>query len=128
MDERYLRRLADTANGGGCALRDMACEMVELEDDIQTLSVRVKDDVASAPADAAERRRGVAGMVYAFKVAGAAAEEGRTLQAVADVAKKALSNIRTLGIALSPCIVPDVGKPTFSIADNEVEIGMRFSA
>ena len=110
--------------GGDNMNFDMACEMVELEDDIQTMSVRVKDDVASAPADSAERRRGVAGMVYAFKVAGAAAEEGRTLEEVASVAKKALGNIRTMGIALSPCIVPDVGKPTFSIADNEVEIGM----
>ena len=110
--------------GGDNMNFDMACEMVELEDDIQTLSVRVKDDVASAPADAAERRRGVAGMVYAFKVAGAAAEEGRTLQAVADVAKKALSNIRTLGIALSPCIVPQAGRPTFQIGEDEMEMGM----
>ena len=102
----------------------MACEMVELEDDIKTATVRVKDDVASASAEAADRRRGVAGMVYAFKVAGAAAAEGRPLEAVAAVAQKALDNIRTMGIALSPCIVPDVGKPTFAIADQEVEIGM----
>ena len=110
--------------GGDNMNFDMACEMVELEDDIRTLSVRVKDDVASAPASAAERRRGVAGMVYAFKAAGAAADEGRTLDEVAAVAKKALASIRTLGIALSPCIVPEVGKPTFTIGENEVEIGM----
>lgn len=110
--------------GGDNMNFNMACEMVELEDDIKTATVRVKDDVASAPAEAAERRRGVAGMVYAFKVAGAAAAEGRPLEAVAAVAQKALGNIRTMGIALSPCIVPDVGKPTFAIADQEVEIGM----
>ena len=110
--------------GGDNMNFDMACEMVDLEDDIKTMTVRVKDDVASAPPEAAERRRGVAGMVYAFKVAGAAADEGRPLEAVAAVAQKALGNIRTMGIALSPCIVPDVGKPTFAIADHEVEIGM----
>lgn len=110
--------------GGDNMNFDMACEMLELEDDIKTMSVRVKDDVASAPSETAERRRGVAGMVYAFKVAGAAADEGRPLEAVAAVTQKALDNIRTMGIALSHCIVPDVGKPTFAIADNEVEIGM----
>ena len=101
--------------GGDNMNFDMACETVELEDDIQTRTVRVKDDVASAPAEAAEHRRGVAGMVFAFKVAGAAAEQGRTLDEVADAARKALANIRTMGIALSPCIVPEVGKPTFAI-------------
>ncbi|NLI22214.1 MAG: dihydroxyacetone kinase subunit DhaK [Clostridiales bacterium] len=110
--------------GGDNMNFDMACEMVELEDDIQTRTVRVKDDVASAPAAEASRRRGVAGMVYAFKAAGASAAEGRTLNEVAQVAQKALDNIRTMGVALSPCIVPEVGKPTFSIAENEVEIGM----
>ncbi len=110
--------------GGDNMNFDMACETVDLEDDIQTRTVRVKDDVASAPADEAARRRGVAGMVYAFKIAGAAADEGRTLDQVAEVTQKALDNIRTMGIALSPCIVPEVGKPTFSIKDDEVEIGM----
>ena len=110
--------------GGDNMNFDMACETVELEDDIATRTVRVKDDVASASTENAGRRRGVAGMVYAFKVAGAAAAEGRKLDAVAEVAQKALDNIRTMGIALSPCIVPEVGKPTFSIGENEVEIGM----
>jgi len=110
--------------GGDNMNFDMACETVDLEDDIKTCTVRVKDDVSSAPIESAERRRGVAGMVYAFKIAGAAAEQGRSLGDVANVTKKALDNIRTMGIALSPCIVPEVGKPTFSIAENEVEIGM----
>ncbi len=110
--------------GGDNMNFDMACETVDLEDDIKTRTVRVTDDVASAPPEEASRRRGVAGMVYAFKIAGAAADEGRSLEEVADVTQKALDNIRTMGIALSPCIVPEVGKPTFSIKDDEVEIGM----
>ncbi len=107
--------------GGDNMNFDMACEMV---DDIETMTVRVKDDVASAPPENKDKRRGVAGMVYAFKVAGAAAREGRDLKGVAAAAQKALDNIRTMGVALSPCIVPEVGKPTFSIEENEIEIGM----
>lgn len=110
--------------GGDNMNFDMACEMVEMEDDIETMTVRVKDDVASAPKENKDKRRGVAGMVYAFKVAGAAAKEGRDLKGVAAAAQKALDNIRTMGVALSPCIVPEVGKPTFSIEENEIEIGM----
>ena len=103
---------------------NMACEEVDLEDDIRTETVLVADDVASAPKDRADKRRGVAGMVYAFKVAGAAADEGLSLEEVAAKAKKALAHTRTMGVALSPCIVPEVGRPTFSIADDEIEIGM----
>lgn len=66
----------------------------------------------------------MAGLVYAYKIAGAAAKQMRDLDGVADVTEKALANIRTMGIALSPCIVPEVGKPTFSIAEDELEIGM----
>ncbi len=111
-------------NYGGDNLNfDMACEMVDF-DDIKTATVRVKDDVASSPKDLADKRRGVAGMVYAFKIAGAAAERMLPLDKVADMARKALDNTRSMGVALSPCIVPTVGKPTFSINDDEIEIGM----
>ena len=112
-------------NYGGDKMNfEMACETVDLEDDIVTKTVLVRDDVASSPKEAAQKRRGVAGMVYAFKAAGAAADQGMDLDGVAAVAQKALNNIRTMGVALSPCIVPEVGKPTFSIAENEIEIGM----
>ncbi len=112
-------------NYGGDNLNfDLACEMADMEDDIKTRQVRVRDDVASSPKESSDKRRGVAGMVYAFKVAGAAADEGRDLAGVAQAAQKALDNIRTMGVALSPCIVPEVGKPTFSIKDDEIEIGM----
>ena len=112
-------------NYGGDKMNfELACETVDLEDDIKTEMVLVKDDVASAPASEAERRRGVAGMIYAFKIAGAKAENGGTLKEVADVTRKALKNIRTMGMALTSCIVPEVGKPTFSLADDEMEIGL----
>lgn len=109
--------------GGDNMNFDMACEMVEM-DDVETMTVRVKDDVASSPKETMEKRRGVAGMVYAFKAAGAAAERMMSLEEVAGVAQKALDNIRTMGVALSPCIVPQVGEPTFQIEDDEIEIGM----
>jgi dihydroxyacetone kinase-like protein len=111
-------------NYGGDNLNfDMACETVDF-DGVKTATVRVCDDVASAPRGSEAKRRGVAGMVYAFKLAGAAAEAGLDLDAVAAVARKALDRTRTMGVALSPCIVPQVGKPTFAIGEDEIEIGM----
>lgn len=109
--------------GGDNMNFELACEMVEMED-IETRTVRVKDDVASSPSETKEKRRGVAGMVYAFKVAGAAAEKMMSLDEVAEIAQKALDNIRTMGVALTPCIVPQVGEPTFQIAEDEMEVGM----
>jgi len=112
-------------NYGGDKLNfEMACETVDFEDNIKTATVLVKDDVASSAKEVSDKRRGVAGMVYAFKIAGAAADEMRSLEEVAKVTQKALDNIRTMGVALTPCIVPEVGKPTFSINDDEIEIGM----
>lgn len=111
-------------NYGGDKMNfEMACELVDF-DEIETKTVLVCDDVCSSPKETAERRRGVAGMVYAFKIAGAAAEKMMSLDDVAAVAQKALDNTRTMGVALSPCIVPEVGKPTFSINDDEIELGM----
>ena len=111
-------------NYGGDNLNfDMACEMVSLSN-IETRTVRVKDDVASSPRETAEKRRGVAGMVYAFKIAGAAAEQMLNLNEVAAIAQRTLANTRTMGVALSPCVLPEVGKPTFSISEEEIEVGM----
>ena len=109
--------------GGDVMNFDMAAEMADLED-IPTRTVLVKDDVASAPPEEAERRRGVAGMVFAFKIAGAKADEGASLDEVAEATEKALANLRTMGVALSPCIVPRVGKPSFTLGEDEMEIGM----
>jgi dihydroxyacetone kinase-like protein len=102
---------------------DMAAEMAEMED-IPVRTILVKDDVASAPPAEAGRRRGVAGMVFAFKVAGAKADQGGSLDEVVAVTEKALANIRTIGVALSPCTVPAAGQPTFTIGEDEMEIGM----
>jgi dihydroxyacetone kinase-like protein len=111
-------------NYGGDRLNlDLACEMLEF-DDIKTRKVLVKDDVASSPKESAENRRGVAGMVYAFKMAGAAADAMMNLDEVAGVAQKALDNTRSMGVALSACIVPEVGEATFSIQPDEIEVGM----
>jgi dihydroxyacetone kinase-like protein len=109
--------------GGDVMNFDMAAEMAEM-DDIEVRTVLVKDDVASAPPEEAGRRRGVAGMVFAFKTAGAKADRGGTLDEVVAVAEKTLANTRTMGVALSPCTVPMVGTPTFTIADDDMEIGM----
>ncbi|MEO0542916.1 MAG: dihydroxyacetone kinase subunit DhaK [Pseudomonadota bacterium] len=109
--------------GGDVMNFDMAGELVEFED-IACTTVLLADDVASAPPAEAEKRRGVAGMVYAFKIAGAAAEDGRDLAAVTAIAQKAADSCRSIGAALSPCTVPQAGKPTFEIADDEMEMGM----
>lgn len=102
---------------------DMAGEMAEMEG-IPTKTVLGADDVASAPANEKVKRRGVAGIFYAYKAAGAAAAEGASLDEVARVAQKAVDSVRTMGVALSPCIVPEVGKPSFTLGDDEMEIGM----
>lgn len=109
--------------GGDVMNFEMAREMVEF-DDIETTTALGRDDVASSPKGSEGKRRGVAGIVYAYKIAGAAAEKGMDLAQVTAIAQKALDNTRTMGVALSPCIVPEVGKPTFSIGDDEIEIGM----
>src|SRR5512135_1390036 len=109
--------------GGDVLNFDMAAEMAGF-DDIEVRTVLVKDDVASAPPAEAGRRRGVAGMVFAFKCAGARADKGGSLDEVVAAAEKALANTRTMGVALSPCTVPLAGKPTFTIGDDEMEIGM----
>ena len=111
-------------NYGGDVLNfDMAAELAGMED-IEVRTVLVRDDVASAPPEEAGRRRGVVGMVFAFKAAGAKADMGGSLDEVVAAAEKALANTRTMGVALSPCTVPLAGKPTFTIGDDEMEIGM----
>jgi dihydroxyacetone kinase-like protein len=111
-------------NYGGDRMNfDMAGEMLEMEG-IETTTVLVADDVASAELAEAEKRRGVAGMVYAFKIAGAAAASGANLSTVTAIAQKAADACRSIGVALTPCTVPEAGKPTFEIAEDEIEMGM----
>jgi dihydroxyacetone kinase-like protein len=109
--------------GGDVMNFDMAGEFAEM-DGIASTTVLLADDVASAPLAEREKRRGVAGMVLTFKIAGAAAEAGLDLGGVTEIAQRAADGCRTMGVALSPCTVPQAGKPTFAIGDDEMEIGM----
>lgn len=101
----------------------MASEMVELEG-IDTTTVLGTDDIASASATESAKRRGVAGIIYAYKVAGACAEAGGDLKQVTEIAQRAVSRSRTIGVALGSCQVPGASQPTFTLADDEVELGM----
>ena len=102
---------------------EMACEIVTSEG-IKTKTVIVADDIASASNEEKTKRRGIAGMIFVFKVAGSIAETGASLEKTFNTASSANNNIRTLGVALSPCILPEAGKPTFEIKEDEIEIGM----
>jgi len=106
---------------------DMAAEMADFESSIRVESVVAGEDVASAaPTKPGEKntRRGVAGIFFLYKCAGAAADKMMNLDEVRRIAEKAAANVRTMGVALTPCTVPRVGRPGFSIADDEMEIGM----
>ncbi len=102
---------------------EMAGEMAEAEG-IKVASVLVNDDVAVEDSLYTTGRRGIAGTVFVHKIAGAKAEAGGTLEDVKAVAEKVIKNTRSMGMALTPCIVPAAGKPTFTLAEDEMEIGM----
>lgn len=102
---------------------DMAAEMADMED-IRVLSLVGNDDVASAPKGEENKRRGVAGIFFVYKCAGAKAAELASLDEVLRVAQKANGNVRTMGVALSPCTLPQVGKPNFEIPEGEMALGM----
>jgi dihydroxyacetone kinase-like protein len=111
-------------NYGGDRMNfDMACEMAEM-DGIETTTVLGTDDIASAEADQIGRRRGVAGIIYAYKTAGALAEAGGTLADVTEIARRTVERTRTLGFALAPCTVPGAAGPTFDLPEGEIEMGM----
>lgn len=101
----------------------MSGDMAAL-DGIKTDYVVVKDDVAVEDSTYSTGRRGIAGTVFVHKIAGAAAESGKDLAGVKAAAEKTIANIRTMGMAMSSCILPGVGKPGFTLAEDEIEIGM----
>ena len=101
----------------------MAQEIAQM-DDLLVESVIVKDDVAVPDSTFSTGRRGIAGTVLVHKCAGAKAESGANLAQVKQVAEKAAANIRSMGMAMSSCIIPAVGTPGFTLEDNQVEIGM----
>ena len=93
-------------------------------DDKKVATVIVKDDVAVEDSTYSTGRRGIAGTVFVHKIAGAMAEKGATLEEVERAANKAIANIRSMGMAMSACTLPAVGKPGFVLADDEMEVGM----
>lgn len=109
--------------GGDIMNFDMAKDMAEMED-IEVRQVVAGEDVASSRKGKEDKRRGVAGIYYVYKIAGAAAESMLSLDEVERLAKKACDNVRTMGMALTPCIIPENGKANFQIEDGKMEIGM----
>ena len=102
---------------------EMAQEMAEM-DDIKVAGVVVDDDVAVQNSTWTTGRRGVAGTIFVHKIAGAMAETGASLEEVERVAKETIANVRTMGVALTPCTVPAAGTPGFSIGEDELEMGI----
>lgn len=109
--------------GGDVMNFDMAAEMLQMED-IEVRTVLTTDDIASAPREAREKRRGVAGNVFIFKAAGAAADKGMLLDEVERVARRANDRTYTMGVALSACSLPHTRRPNFDLPNGQMEIGM----
>lgn len=109
--------------GGDVMNFDLAGEIVAMEG-IESTTVLMADDVASAGLGEAEKRRGLAGMAYGFKIAGAAAAAGLNLREVTRIARKATDSCRSMGMALAPCTVPQSGRATFDDRPGEMEMGM----
>ncbi|MGI8625491.1 MAG: dihydroxyacetone kinase subunit DhaK [Geodermatophilaceae bacterium] len=103
---------------------EMAAELAAAESGAQVLSVVTDDDVAVQDSTWTAGRRGVGATVLLEKIAGAAAEEGRPLEQVADIARKVNANGRSMGVALTSCTVPAAGKPTFDLGEDEMELGV----
>ncbi|KGJ72843.1 dihydroxyacetone kinase [Cryobacterium roopkundense] len=102
---------------------ETAADLASL-DDIEVRTVITNDDVAVKDSLYTAGRRGVAGTVLVEKIAGAAAELGGDLQAVTAVAEKVNARVRSMGVALTPCVVPHAGEPSFVLAEDEIEIGI----
>lgn len=102
---------------------DMGEEFLN-DEGIPTAHVRVWDDVASAPKDRIEDRRGIAGDVFVIKVAGAACDAGLSLEEVTKVTEKARDNTKTIGVATAPAQLPGIDKPIFELPEGEIEYGM----
>ena len=102
---------------------EMAIDMAK-DEGIRADYVIVNDDVAVKDSLYTLGRRGVAGTILVHKIAGAKAEEGASLEEVKAVAEKVIANVRTMGVAITPCNAPAAGKPGFTLADDEMEIGI----
>jgi dihydroxyacetone kinase-like protein len=109
--------------GGDVMNFDLAAELAA-DARIDVVTVRCADDVASAPRGEEARRRGIAGIFFLYKVAGARAAEGASLEEVRVATEFAAANVRSMGVALAPCTVPAAGVPTFELPTGQMEIGM----
>ena len=111
-------------NYTGDVINFKLAEEAAREEGVACDHVVVNDDVAVGTPTQREQRRGVAGTVFVHKCAGAAAEAGKPLAEVKRVAEKVIDNVRTMGVAIAPCTVPAAGKPGFTLADDEIEMGV----
>jgi phosphoenolpyruvate---glycerone phosphotransferase subunit DhaK len=123
---------ADSGKGVACLYGNYAGDNMNVKmairmakaDGIEVKTVVANDDVASAPKSEREKRRGVAGEVLMWKIAGAKAAKGAGLDEVIAAARKAIDNTRSVGIGTAPCTIPAVGHPNFKIADGTMEVGI----
>ncbi len=109
---------------GDCMNFNNAADLAREEDGIKVDAVYVNDDIAVKDSLYTVGRRGVAGTVFVHKIAGAAAEQGKSLEEVKAVANKVIANVRSFGFALSSCTPPAKGTPIFDIGDDEIEFGV----
>lgn len=123
---------ADGGNGIACLYGNyagdnmnvkMAMQMAEMQG-IEVKTVVANDDVASAPKEESNKRRGVAGEILMWKVGGAKAAKGGSLDEVIAAAQKAIDNTKSVGIGIAPCTIPSVGKPNFEIKEGTMEVGI----
>lgn len=125
-------RAADSGAGVACLYGNYAGDNMNVKmakrmaeaDGIRVMTVIANDDVPSAPSSEREKRRGVAGEVLMWKIGGAMASTGANLEEVIRLAQKAIDNTRSVGVGLTPCTIPAVGKPNFSIEPGKMEMGI----
>lgn len=125
-------KAADSGKGIACLYGNYAGDNMNVkmaktlaeEEGITVKTVVANDDVASAPKEEREKRRGVAGEVLMWKIGGAKAARGASLDEVIAAAQKAIDNTRSVGIGLTPCTIPAVGKPNFQIKEGTMEVGI----
>jgi dihydroxyacetone kinase-like protein len=125
-------RAANSGKGVACLFGNYAGDIMNVkmaikmaaDDGIEVKTVVANDDVPSARRDQREKRRGVAGEVLMWKIGGAKAATGASLSEVVRVAQKAIDNTRSMGIGLSPCAIPEVGHPNFTIEPGKMEVGI----
>lgn len=125
-------KAADSGHGVACLYGNYAGDNMNVKmavrmaakDGIEVKTVVANDDVPSAPKDEREKRRGVAGEVLLWKVGGAKAATGASLDDVITTAQKAIDNARSIGVGLTPCTIPAVGHPNFTIEDGKMELGI----